>query len=1030
MADGGEAFQFRAFISYSHADKAAVDWIHKTLETYTIPRHLVGTEGRDGPVPKRLFPIFRDREELPSAHDLSEQISHALRQSAYMIVICSRNSAKSHWVNEEIIAFKQLGRENRILALIIDGEPNATDTKKPKRECFPQALRFALGPDGRLSDRPTEPIAADARSRGDGKEKAALKIVAGLLGVPFDKLAQRDKQRQKERIRTVVTIVSTAAVMIGLSAGAWWYQTSPHTRYYRGFTTLYGVPEGVGPLNPLEARQAYESFAITKQLGKVIELRFEDNHHRVKSMDGDDVIAETDLIGAADVKIDYVGKRGFVASLYDDRDRMLGSKEYTYVDKARTGATVTLKTATGEARTLNANALPGMNGDTGKFKSAITRVLLNFDRQGHLISRLYQTAMGDPAADALGSFGTHYESDDKGVPIRLQNVDSEGRFIPLKSGISEIDIAYDNGAVKSLAWLDANKKPILNDQGAALTRFSRDTHGNLVRQAYYGLDSQPVIQKQICAARIDYAYGVLGERVEQSYLGTDNRPVLTCDQGASRITYAYDKQGRLSEQKYWGPDGRLVLGKMDGAARIARAYDHAGNVTSEAYFGVDGRPVLRKNADYAKVVRTYDSDGQMLSQSYFGANGLPTLSGPAGVARIAQVHDENGQVTEETYFGTDGKPRPNKQSGAARILSTFLHGNETGRQFLGVDGLPVENPALGVSKVVSTYDNRGNRTAVSYFGIDGAPKLSPVLGYAQARWKYDDRGNQIEEAYFDGSGKAMALASNVASVHHTYDEAGNLIEEAFFNTMELPTPSRDVGYSRATWKYDSRGNPIEVRYFKADGSPMLNWVGGYAKVTWTYDARGNRIEQRYFGVNGESVIDWKTNVARTTWAYDAHGNITEIRHFDSKGAPTMSWVKGYARAVMTYDALGNQIEERYYDVGDAPLVNAMVGYWRVVLRYDSRGRQTEENYFDTDDKPVLSKSDGVAAIHFGYDERGNPVRWEFFGTDMKPIIDAKTGTAVYMKTYDGDGAPGIDQGLDTKSLPVRPKGAPQDPRHS
>src|SRR5689334_13547543 len=74
MAD----FKYWAFISYSHRDKSWGDWLHKALETYRVPRRLVGSAGRDGPVPKRLFPIFRDREELPTSADLGSNISEAL----------------------------------------------------------------------------------------------------------------------------------------------------------------------------------------------------------------------------------------------------------------------------------------------------------------------------------------------------------------------------------------------------------------------------------------------------------------------------------------------------------------------------------------------------------------------------------------------------------------------------------------------------------------------------------------------------------------------------------------------------------------------------------------------------------------------------------------------------------------------------------------------------------------------------------------------------------------------------------------
>src|SRR5712692_7263851 len=122
-----EQFKYWAFISYSHQDKAWGDWLHKALETYRVPKRLVGRASRDGTVPKRLFPIFRDREELPTSSDLGANINDGLRQSRYMIVICSPKSAVSRWVNEEVKTFKALGREDRILCLIVDGEPNASD---------------------------------------------------------------------------------------------------------------------------------------------------------------------------------------------------------------------------------------------------------------------------------------------------------------------------------------------------------------------------------------------------------------------------------------------------------------------------------------------------------------------------------------------------------------------------------------------------------------------------------------------------------------------------------------------------------------------------------------------------------------------------------------------------------------------------------------------------------------------------------------------------------------------------------------
>src|SRR5262245_5367924 len=131
--------KYWAFISYSHRDKAWADWLHKSLETFAVPSRLIGRDSRDGKVPQRLFPIFRDREELPTSGDLGGNISEALAASRYLVVICSPAAAASRWVDEEIRAFKALGKSNRVLCLIVDGEPNASD--KPgtaAAECFPR----------------------------------------------------------------------------------------------------------------------------------------------------------------------------------------------------------------------------------------------------------------------------------------------------------------------------------------------------------------------------------------------------------------------------------------------------------------------------------------------------------------------------------------------------------------------------------------------------------------------------------------------------------------------------------------------------------------------------------------------------------------------------------------------------------------------------------------------------------------------------------------------------------------------------
>ena len=202
-----QEYRYWAFITYSHKDEAQAKWLHRAIETYGIPAKLV--EHRHvtpvgEPAPKRFHPIFRDRDELAASSDLGREIENALRASRYLIVICSPHAAQSRWVNREVETFAELGRSDRILAFIVDGEPNSRD----ERECFPQALRQM------------EPLAPDARREGDGRTNAKLKLLAGMLGVSFDELKRRDDQR---RIRRLELVVAVALVLVAAFAGLAWY---------------------------------------------------------------------------------------------------------------------------------------------------------------------------------------------------------------------------------------------------------------------------------------------------------------------------------------------------------------------------------------------------------------------------------------------------------------------------------------------------------------------------------------------------------------------------------------------------------------------------------------------------------------------------------------------------------------------------------------------------------------------------------------------------------------------------------------
>ena len=196
-------FKYKAYISYSHCDERWAKWLHRALESYHVPRKLIGSTAGEGKVPARIRPVFRDRDDLSSASDLGGTVKRALTDSENMIVVCSPDSAASFWVNEEIRQFANLGRVNRIFCVIVDGQPSGVGVAST---CFPAALtEIGL----------QEPLAADVRRWADGKNLSKLKLVAGMLGLPLDQLRRRDLQkRQREWALAAVASVVIAAILV------------------------------------------------------------------------------------------------------------------------------------------------------------------------------------------------------------------------------------------------------------------------------------------------------------------------------------------------------------------------------------------------------------------------------------------------------------------------------------------------------------------------------------------------------------------------------------------------------------------------------------------------------------------------------------------------------------------------------------------------------------------------------------------------------------------------------------------------
>ena len=112
--------RYDAFISYRHAelDLYIAKRLHKRLETFKVPRAVAKKTGK-----KSIQRVFRDQEELPIGSDLGDNIEEALKESEYLVVICSPRTPESYWVQNEISTFIQIHGREKVLAVLIEGEP-------------------------------------------------------------------------------------------------------------------------------------------------------------------------------------------------------------------------------------------------------------------------------------------------------------------------------------------------------------------------------------------------------------------------------------------------------------------------------------------------------------------------------------------------------------------------------------------------------------------------------------------------------------------------------------------------------------------------------------------------------------------------------------------------------------------------------------------------------------------------------------------------------------------------------------------
>lgn len=214
-------YKYDAFISYRHCqpDQFVAENLHKQLEAFSLPGNVVKKLKKDNPNAKtKISRVFRDQDELPLASNLADPIVEALKESEWLIVICSPRLKESMWCRKEIDTFISLHGRDRVMAVLVEGEPS---------DSFPEELLHRkvekIKPDGskEIIDELVEPLAADVRGNTDQERVNAIKsemlrLLAPMFNLSYDELKQRHRERRLRRMLTAAVVVAIVSILFGL----------------------------------------------------------------------------------------------------------------------------------------------------------------------------------------------------------------------------------------------------------------------------------------------------------------------------------------------------------------------------------------------------------------------------------------------------------------------------------------------------------------------------------------------------------------------------------------------------------------------------------------------------------------------------------------------------------------------------------------------------------------------------------------------------------------------------------------------
>ena len=190
-----ETNTYDAFISYKqNSDLKTAKFPIRSLEHFHIPSEYQEKIG------KKKFKIFRDKDELRTNSNLGAELKEALKNSKFLIVVCSPEAKAAPSVLKEIKYFIQThgNSKKNIITALAKGEP---------KDAIPDILI-----ENNHDENYIEPLAADFRKYLNRSQELP-RIVATLIDCNYDELIQRNQSYERKKLGLRIFIIIVTAII-------------------------------------------------------------------------------------------------------------------------------------------------------------------------------------------------------------------------------------------------------------------------------------------------------------------------------------------------------------------------------------------------------------------------------------------------------------------------------------------------------------------------------------------------------------------------------------------------------------------------------------------------------------------------------------------------------------------------------------------------------------------------------------------------------------------------------------------------